>query len=181
MKFHSGFSLKNESYFFDSLIHQSEYTVSGFSYGAIKAFEEVIRRTDSGQRVDTLQLFSPAFFQTKTQNFKRLQTLSFVKSKQKYMEQFIKACFTPYEQSDVQKVEATIEELEDLLLYEWNLQKLHKLENKGVKIEVYLGSEDAVIDVEEARKFFLQVATVTYIKSANHFLQTKTRRNIDRS
>ena len=36
---------------------------------------------------------------------------------------------------------------------------------------VYLGGEDKIIDVEAAREFFLHVATVTYIKNANHFLQ----------
>jgi hypothetical protein len=43
---------------------------------------------------------------------------------------------------------------------------------RGINIEVYLGGEDKIIDVTGAREFFLEVATVTYIKDANHFLLT---------
>jgi hypothetical protein len=42
---------------------------------------------------------------------------------------------------------------------------------KGVRIEVYLGLDDQVIDVEGAREFFLPYATVTSIRRGNHFLQ----------
>jgi hypothetical protein len=64
-----------------------------------------------------------------------------------------------------------MEELDELLNYEWDIYELNRLAQKGVKIEVYLGSEDKIIDVESARELFLQVSTVTYIKNANHFLQ----------
>lgn len=66
MKFFSGFSLQNESYLFDSFIKNSDYTVCGFSYGAIKAFEYTIKQIENGNRIDTLQLLSPAFFRVKT-------------------------------------------------------------------------------------------------------------------
>jgi len=57
------------------------------------------------------------------------------------------------------------------LYYEWDIEILEKIVSTGVKIEVYLGSKDAIIDLNSAREFFLKVATVTYIKEANHFLQ----------
>ena len=69
MKFYSGFSLQNESHFFDSFILKSDYCVCGFSYGAIKALRYAKEQLENRQRIDTLQLFSPAFFQTKTQKF----------------------------------------------------------------------------------------------------------------
>lgn len=172
MKFYSGFSLKNEAHFFDELINKSDYSVCGFSYGAIKAFEDVKKRLDEGKRVDTLQLFSPAFFQTKTKEFKRLQLMAYRRNEEVYLRQFINSCFSPHEKREVEHSVTVIDELEELLEYEWSLPDMQEITDKGVKIEVYLGSEDAIIDAEGAREFFKQVATVTYIKNANHFLQT---------
>ena len=171
MKFYSGFSLKNESHFFDELIKKSDYTVCGFSYGAIKALDYVKKELKEGKRVDTLQLFSPAFFQTKTKEFKRLQLMAYRRNEEVYLRQFINSCFSPHEKKDVEHSVTVIDELEELLNYEWSLSELQEVTDKGVKIEVYLGSEDKIIDVEGAREFFLQTATVTYIKNANHFLQ----------
>ena len=172
MRFFSGFSLKNEKYLFDKYISKSDYTVCGFSYGAIKAFEYVNEQLNLGKRVDRLQLFSPAFFQSKDEKFKRVQLISFKKNKNAYMEQFVLACFFPYNKKIVESKDTTINELKELLYYEWPLADLKKIEGSGVKIEVYLGGEDKIIDVKAAKEFFLNVATVTYIKSANHFLQT---------
>ncbi len=172
MKFFSGFSLKNEEYLLSEYIDKSAYTICGFSYGAIKALNATVEMIENSQRVDRLQLFSPAFFQTKEQKFKRLQLMSYKKSKLLYMKQFIKGCFSPYEEKIVETIETDISELQELLEYEYSLDKLKMIEESGVKIEVYLGAKDMIIDVERAREFFLQVATVTYIKEANHFLQT---------
>lgn len=171
MKFYSGFSLKNESHFFDEFINKSDYIVCGFSYGAIKALEYVKKQLNDGKRVDTLQLFSPAFFQTKTKEFKRLQLMAYRRNEEVYLRQFINLCFTPYDKKDVERSVTIIDELEELLSYVWSLPDLQAVTDKGVKIEVYLGNEDKIIDVNGAREFFLQVATVTYIKNANHFLQ----------
>lgn len=171
MKFYSGFSLKNESHFFDELIDKSDYTVCGFSYGALKALEYVKKQLVESKRVDTLQLFSPAFFQTKTKEFKRLQLMAYRRNEEVYLRQFINLCFTPHDKKDVERSVTIIDELEELLEYEWSLSELQEVTAKGVKIEVYLGSEDKIIDAEGAREFFKQVATVTYIKNANHFLQ----------
>jgi len=72
----SGFSLKGEKELFKDYIIENDFTVSGFSYGAQKAFEYVLN-TDN--RVDLLQLFSPAFFQDKDKKYKRLQLMFFKK------------------------------------------------------------------------------------------------------
>jgi len=171
MKFFSGFSLQNESYLFQKYINNSEYTVCGFSYGAIKAFNYVNEQLKLGRRVDKLQLFSPAFFQTKNDKFKRLQMLAHSKNRLEYMKQFIDSCFDPYEKKIVEFKESTKDELDELLNYEWNMDDLRKLSDKGLHVEVYLGGEDKIIDVVGAREFFLEVSTVTYVKNANHFLQ----------
>ncbi len=173
MKFYSGFSLQNESYLFDKYANTSEYCVSGFSYGAIKAFEYVQQQIALSKRVDTMQLFSPAFFQTQAEKFKRLQLMAYKKSEDAYLNQFIDSCFSPYDKKIVQHTATAVEELQELLNYEWDVEALNVIADKGVAIEVYLGGEDKIIDVASAREFFLKVATVTYIKNANHFLQIK--------
>ncbi len=170
MKFHSGFSLKNEHYYFKEYVNSSQYTVCGFSYGAIQALRHVKEMLSEKKRVDRLQLFSPAFFQTKDEKFKRVQLMGYKKSAASYLGEFIKLCFSPYEKKIVEHDKNNIEELEELLRYEWDADELRELVKRGVKIEVYLGGKDAIIDVDGAREFFIQVATVTYIKDANHFL-----------
>jgi len=173
MKFYSGFSLKNEDYLFADLIKNSEYTICGFSHGAIKALEATKIALKNNKRVDTLQLFSPAFFQSKDEKFKRLQLMSYKKSKDLYMQQFISLCFAPWQRKIIENTQTSIETLRELLEYEWSLEELQELVEKGLIIEVYLGGEDKIIDVNAAKKFFLQVATLTYIKDANHFLQIR--------
>jgi len=171
MKFYSGFSLKNEEYFFKSFIKSSNYTACGFSYGAIKAFEFVKKQLACGKRIDTLQLFSPAFFQSKSDSFKKLQLRSFSKNPHNYLNTFINSCFFPHAKMDVKRVDGSLDELEELLYYEWSILELIDICNKGVKIEVYLGAEDKIIDAQSVKEFFKEVATLTYIKNANHFLQ----------
>ena len=171
MKFYSGFSLKNDSHFFKEYIKNSDYTVCGFSYGAIKSLEYVKAELKSGKRVDTLQLFSPAFFQTKQKSFKRVQLMAYKKNAKEYLKSFIGTCFAPYSQQTIEHSKNELSELEELLNYEWVPADFLELREKGVIIEVYLGSEDKVIDVTSAKEFFLELCTVTYIKNTNHFLQ----------
>ncbi len=170
MVFYSGFSLKEDISFFKQYIKDSDYTIAGFSYGAIKAFEYTLSCKD---RVDTLQLFSPAFFQTKSEGFKRAQLMAYKKSKDDYLSHFIKGCFEPHELQKTQHIVTKESELEELLEYVWNPDKLRDIVQSGVRVEVYLGSEDKIIDVEGANEFFKQYATTYLIKGANHFLQVK--------
>ena len=171
MEFYSGFSLKNEEYLFNDFIQKGNYTICGFSYGAIKAVYATLQRLKSGSRVDVLQLFSPAFFQTRDEKFKRLQYINYNKNINLYMKQFIDGCFSPYEKKIIESKETRLDELKDLLEYKWSLDELKSIENANVKIEVYLGGMDKIINTNQAKDFFLQIATVTYIKDANHFLQ----------
>lgn len=171
MQFFSGFSLKNEQAFFSEYIKEDDYTVVGFSYGAIKALAEVLQLVEEGKRVDTLQLLSPAFFQTKEEKFRRLQLLSYKKNATLYMKQFLRGCFAPFSAQSVDNVATQSEELEELLYYVWSEKDFALLEESGVKVEIYLGGEDKIIDVQAAREFFRNVGTLTYIKKANHFLQ----------
>ena len=64
----------------------------------------------------------------------------------------------------------SIEELQELLYYEWSEEKLQKLLEKGTKIEVYLGANDKIVETLSAKDFFVNFATVYYIKEKGHLL-----------
>jgi len=164
----NGFALRDEEHFFDAFMKKSAYVISGFSYGAIKAFQEARQRSS---RIDTLLLISPAFFQSKNEKFKRLQLIGYIKDCDAYIKKFTENCFLPYAPQQITYSDHTVESLEELLHYSWNVEELQALVAKGTRIEVYLGSEDKITDVEAAYDFFLPYATVHLIKGANHFLQ----------
>ena len=167
-RYFSGFCFQNESELFEDYIVKNDFTISGFSYGAIKAFEEVL---NSNQRVDKLQLFSPAFFQTQDKKYKRMQLMFFKKDSNNYCENFLKNVLSP-SNKDISKYFSigTYEELEELLSYEWSEEKLQKLVDNGTKIEVYLGSADKIIDSLKAKEFFVKFSTVYFIKEKGHIL-----------
>jgi len=171
MKFYSGFSLSNDKQLFSEYLKESAFTLAGFSYGAIKAFEEVL---SSSKRIDTLQLFSPAFFQDKPEKFRRTQKMYHSKDADAYLKNFLKLCFLPAEiDKKVNLEEGSKVELAELLDYEWKAEKLQALKDRGIKIEIYLGSEDKIINAEKAKEFFLPFATTYMINHAGHTLQTQ--------
>ena len=172
MTFYSGFSLSSDKQLFEAYLKDSDYTIAGFSYGAIKAFEEA---KSTKTRVDTLQLFSPAFFQDKSEKFKRMQNMYFAKDKNGYLQNFLSSCFLPAQvDTDVQIEEGSAEDLQRLLSYVWKPDELKAIHDRGIAIEVYLGSEDKIIDPQAAKAFFLPYATTYMINHAGHTLQTKS-------
>lgn len=164
----SGFCFVNESELFDEYIIRNDFTISGFSYGAIKAFEEAL---NTQNRVDKLQLFSPAFFQNFDEKFKRTQLMYFKKDANSYVQTFLDNVIYP-SNKDISKYFklGTIEELEKLLTYVWDEEKLQKLVDRGTIVEVYLGAEDKIIDSLKAKEFFKKFATIYYIKEKGHLL-----------
>lgn len=168
MRFYSGFALSGDQHFFDPYLKHSEYTVAGFSYGAIKAAQYV---ANANERIDTLQLFSPAFFQTKKESFRRLQMGGYIKDTERYLDNFLTSCFAPSPVAPVSIGSNDAESLQELLYFEWTPELMESISSRGTRIEVYLGMEDQVIDVEGARDFFLPYASVTTIRKGNHFLQ----------
>jgi len=166
--FYSGFCFFNESELFSEYLIRNDFTISGFSYGAIKAFEEAL---NSKKRVDKLQLFSPAFFQNFDEKFKRTQILYFNKDENTYIENFLKNVIYPKE-VDISKYfkKGIAKELEELLFYEWSEEKLQKLVDKGTIIEVYLGENDKIIDSLKVKEFFKNYGTTYYIKNKGHLL-----------
>ncbi|MDQ1339369.1 MAG: hypothetical protein QG567_521 [Campylobacterota bacterium] len=170
--FFSGFSFCNETELFLDYIDNSPFVLSGFSFGAIKAFEYAL---NCKERVDKIQLFSPAFFQTKELSFKKMQLLYYKKDKNRYTDEFLKNVVFPSE-FDLKKYtcDSTYEELEQLLFYEWQEDKIKKLLKKGTKIEVYLGKLDKIIQAQNALGFFKPFATVYFYNNYGHLLKGNT-------
>ncbi len=168
-KFYSGFSLQNEEELFKNYAIKNDFTLAGFSYGAIKAFQEALT---TNKRVDLLQLFSPAFFQIQEKKFLRMQLMFFKKDKISYTKEFLKNISYPSD-TKVEKyfTQGAYEELDHLLSYVWKKEDLEKLIKKGTKIEVYLGSDDKIIDISKSSDFFKKYASVYYIKNVGHILQ----------
>jgi len=168
MTFFSGFSLQGEESLFEAYQTSSDFCVSGFSLGAIEAFEYTLA---SKRRIDKLQLFSPAFFQDKEPTFKRVQALHFKKDKALYVQNFLKNIAYP-SHFDMTRYyhDSNSEDLHKLLHYEWSKEKLEELRARSIMIEVYLGERDKIIDAQKAKEFFKEYATVTWIKNAGHIL-----------
>ncbi|MEA1914792.1 MAG: pimelyl-ACP methyl ester esterase BioV [Campylobacterota bacterium] len=164
----NGFCLHDEQKLFSSFLIDNDFTVSGFSFGAQKALEYVL---NTSKRVDTLQLFSPAYFNDKDEKYKRLQLIYFNKDAHSYCMNFLDNC-TASSCSLLQKYfkQGSVDELEALLNYFWDKQKLQEIVDKGINIEVYLGLDDKIIDTSKAKEFFLSFATIYTQKNKGHIL-----------
>jgi len=168
LKFFSGFKFRDDASLFGEFLSKSQFNVAGFSYGAILAFEFVL---NSKERVDTLQLFSPAFFQDRDKKFIRTQLLHFKRDERLYTENFLKNAFFPKDvPSDFVVGNGTYSDLERLLRFVWSEEDLNSIVKRGVKIEIFLGEKDKIINSEEAWRFFKMFGTVCYIKGVGHTL-----------
>ncbi len=168
MRYFNGFCFQNEEALFEPYLIKSDFTVAGFSYGAIKAVEYAFT---CKTRIDTLQLFSPAFFEDKDEKFKKLQTLSFAKNSDAYTQIFLQNCAHP-STFDLQPFfhKGSIEELHELLHCIWDETCLRTLKERGITIEVYVGECDTIINPISVKDFFLPFATVYYFKKVGHCL-----------
>jgi len=169
MKYFNGFCLDKEQELFASYLNQSDFSVAGFSYGAIKALEYAFT---CKERIDTLQLFSPAFFMDRNIKFKKIQTLYFAKNPTTYSVTFLDNIALP-SHTDMMPYfkQGSSEELHELLYYVWDEQKLQSLKERGITIEVYLGECDAIINASTCKDFFVPFASVYYMKKIGHILR----------
>lgn len=168
MKYFNGFSLHNEEDLFSDYLIESEYCVSGFSFGAQQAFEYVYA---SKKRIDRLILLSPAFFQTEKPSFIRTQLRYFEAGQEAYVKQFLNNVSYPsnFDLSTYLKVESK-NELETLLTYVWDRNKIAEILKRGTTIEVFLGVEDKIIDAYTAFDFFSPLTTTYFVKDVGHLL-----------
>ncbi len=175
MKYFNGFSLQNEEEIFNEYLTKSAHTVAGFSYGAQQAFEYAYA---SKERIDRLILLSPAFFQTQKPSFIRTQLRYFEAGQEAYVQQFLSNVSYPsdIDLSEYLKV-GTKEELNALLTYTWDENRLQELRNRGTTIEVFLGEKDKIIESETTFDFFSSLAVTYLIKGAGHLLNIHKKQN----
>jgi hypothetical protein len=166
----SGFCLENEDELFQEYLIQNDYTLSGFSYGAIQALEFALQSSSMDIRIDLLQLFSPSFFNDKDEKYKRMQLIYFNKDSKKYCDNFLQNSGFSKKQVKKYFLQGRYEELETLLNYTWDTNKLQMLINNGTKIEVYLGEDDKIINSQKALEFFVNFSEVYFIKNKGHIL-----------
>ncbi len=159
MKFFSGFCVKVDKDFFSEYIEDKEFVVAGFSYGAQKAVDYVL---NTSQRVDKLQLLSPAFFDY-NQKLIDLNVRAFRKNKELYIKNFLNKAGI----KNIDKAECFEKDLIELFSFDW--KKINKIKN--IKIEVFLGEFDKIIALKKAYEFFKNYGDVYFIKKANHFLK----------
>ncbi|WP_457559998.1 pimelyl-ACP methyl ester esterase BioV [Caminibacter sp.] len=169
MKFFSGFCLKNEKRLFKEYLEEG-LVVAGFSKGAQDALEYVL---NSKERVDKLQLFSPAFFDY-PQKIIDLNLKAFRNDKNTYIKNFLTKAGLKMENGQwkieneyVEIGECKEEDLIKLFTFEW--EKIDKIKN--IKIEIFLGEFDSIIALKKAQNFFKNYGDVYFIKKANHFLR----------
>lgn len=169
VQYFNGFSLQNEEELFSEYLVESDLCVAGFSYGAQQAFEYVYHFKE---RVDRLILLSPAFFQAQKPSFIRTQLRYFEAGQEAYVKQFLLNVAFPskLDLSDYLKV-GTYGELEALLIYRWDTEKIQEVLDRGTTIEVFLGSEDKIIDTQKAFDFFAPLATTYFVKGVGHILR----------
>lgn len=169
MKYFNGFSLQNEEELFAPYLIQSDNCVAGFSYGAQQAFEYAYH---AKERIDRLILLSPAFFQTQKPSFIRTQLRYFEAGKEDYVKQFLANVSYPsnLDLSNYLKV-GTKEELEALLMYQWDNKKIQEVLDRGTMIEVFFGQNDKIIDAQQAFDFFSPLTTTYFMKNVGHVLK----------
>ena len=169
MKYFNGFSLKGEESFFSEQLINSEYTVAGFSHGAQKAFEYVY---NSQKRIDRLILISPAFFQNHKKSFIKTQLRYFKADTEAYRKEFLRNVAYPSTNSLNEYIaEATYEELNDLLSYVWEEEKILELKRRGITIEVFMGDADKIVDFQKSFEFFSKLVPVYLFKGKGHLLK----------
>ena len=165
MKYFSGFCFNDEKELFSDFVEESDFSIAGFSYGAIKALQYTLH---SQKRVDKLILLSPAFFLNKDEKFKKMQLLFFKKDPQSYIQNFVKNTLFP-SQKNLQNYIHTgcYSELKELLYYDWqDLKKLHK----DIKVEIHLGAKDKIVDTKDACEFFKEYGECFFYKNYGHLL-----------
>lgn len=169
MKFFSGFSLQDEKELFTQYLLNSDFCVSGFSQGAIEAFEFVYTHPKS--RVDRVILISPAFFQNKKNSYKRLQLHHYKLNPTLYIQNFLTNVAYPsdFNLKSYYK-EGAFEQLDTLLHYEWQKEKIKEVLARGVIIEVFIGKSDKIVDSQESFDFFSKLVPVYLFKDKGHLL-----------
>ncbi|MGP1561908.1 MAG: hypothetical protein ACTTIC_07475 [Helicobacteraceae bacterium] len=179
MLYFSGFGLQNERVLFEDLLRGGggPRTFAGFSLGAVQAFECALggigssgtnRSCTETGGVRDLDLISPAFFMDKSTEFKRDEILRFERSHAGYMRAFYGKL--GIKDRTMQKMPA-VQDLKLLLHYKWRAGDFAALKGRGVRIRVFLGGADGIMNARAALEFFKPLCTVYFFKGKGHILR----------
>ncbi len=168
MRFFSGFCLNGEEGLFSEFLPQREACIAGFSYGATKALEYALNTNEFFKK---LVLLSPAFYEHTTTEFRQVQLENFKSNPELYALKLMKKSGLSEQDRDKYGQMGTYKQLEELLNYKWSTDGLEKLLANRVEIEIYIGSDDRVVDPHKSMEFFKNFGTVYFIKNKNHCLR----------
>lgn len=170
-EFFGGFALKDDLNLFANLLTNfgitlNQYDVCGFGYGSKRALDYVL---NCNSRINRLILLSPAFFNNKDSAFLDSQIEYFSKNKELYLKYF-------YENIGFDGLyrfnsDVSVRDLRAFFEFSFNEVDLFRICNKGIKIIVFLGGKDRIVDSIDAMEFFKNFGIVYFIKEANHLLR----------
>jgi pimeloyl-ACP methyl ester carboxylesterase len=141
--------------------------VAGFSYGAIGA----IRHALQDESVKNLILLSPAYYTHKDREFKEAQLSAFEADPALYKLKLLKKSGLKEEEGELYGKDGVAEELRELLFFDWCSRDVASLVARGVRVEVFIGLGDRVVEPEPSSKFFDQFAKVYTLENKNHILR----------
>lgn len=165
--FYSGFCLSGEEGLFDSYLPAFGDFVAGFSYGSIKAVKHALEN----ESVKNLLLLSPAYYSHKTDDFRDTQIAAFEADPELYKLKLLKKSGLKEEEGQRYGKDGTIAELKELLYFDWDCAGLDALRQRGVRVEVFIGSADRVVESIPSQDFFAEYAKVYLLEGKNHILR----------
>ncbi|RDU62438.1 pimelyl-ACP methyl ester esterase BioV [Helicobacter sp. MIT 14-3879] len=169
MRFFSGFGFENDYEIFSDILekYKGNYNIAGFSYGAQNALEFSLK---NNTRINRLILLSPAFFNDIDDWFIHKQLGLFAKNSKVYMKYFLKNI--GFENKFINYLKTPdAKDLKLLLKYRFNSNSMYFLKSRGIKFDIYIGSNDKIINVNNACEFFARFGIVYLLKNANHLLK----------
>ena len=165
--FYSGFCLDKEEALFDGYLPAFGDFVAGFSYGSIKAVHHAIK----DESVKKLLLLSPAYYSHKDNVFKDAQISAFEADPHLYKNKLLKKSGLKEEEGAAYAKDSSSDELRELLYFDWAVAGLDTLKDRGVDIEVFIGSSDRVVEPSASNEFFSKYARVYLLENKNHILR----------
>lgn len=165
--FYSGFCLHGEERLFDEYLPMFGEYVAGFSYGSIAALRHAIE----DESVKNLILLSPAYYCHKDEAFKKAQIRAFLTDPALYKIKLLKKSGLKEEDGNRYASDGNVEELRELLYFDWRTAGLELLSQRGVRIEVFIGGADRVVEPKASREFFEKRAKTHWLENKNHILR----------
>lgn len=164
--FYSGFCLEGEEALFHEFLPQYGEFMSGFSYGAISAVREAVL----DKEIKRLILLSPAYYAHTNEAFREAQIAAFEADEDLYRLKLLKKSGLSLEEGVRYGINGTVSQLRELLYFDWRSAGLDLLKKRDVKMEVFIGDADRVVDPYASADFFEEFATVYRLKNKNHIL-----------